>query len=245
MPSLTQLMIDLNLDCTLPLYEQVQRTLRNAVQRRILRPDQALPAERALADGLGVSRVTVRKAIDGLVSEGVLLRRPRAGTFVGSPIEKNCSSLSSFSEDMLARGRVPHSTWLKRGRAMATVDESLRLNLSPGALVYRLDRVRYADGVPLCIEYARVAQFALGSEQAVQESIFEALELAGLRPVRAVQRLSALALDARQAGLLNIQAGAASLAVERTYYLTDGRAVKSCRWFFRSDLYNFVAELGG
>src|SRR5687767_5258319 len=104
----------------LPLYQQLQRALREAIDRRILESNDALPPERDLAEEFGVSRITVRKAIDGLVSEGLLVRRQGSGTFVRGRVEKNFSLLTSFSEDMRARGRNPRSEWLKRlkiGRA--------------------------------------------------------------------------------------------------------------------------------
>ena len=98
----------------LPLYQQLQRALREAMDRNILGVDDALPPERDLASEFGVSRITVRKAIDGLVSEGLLVRRHGSGTFVRGRVEKNFSKLTSFSEDMRARGRNPRSEWLKR-----------------------------------------------------------------------------------------------------------------------------------
>ena len=96
-----------------PLYQQLQRALRSAISKNVLAPDEALPPERDLADEFSVSRITVRKALDGLVSEGLLIRRQGAGTFVAARVEKSFSKLSSFSEDMLSRGRVPRSAWLR------------------------------------------------------------------------------------------------------------------------------------
>src|ERR1700724_2481065 len=91
----------------LPLYQQLQRALRRAIESRVLAPDDALPPERDLARDFSVSRITVRKAIEGLVSEGMLVRRQGSGTFVRARVEKNFSKLTSFSEDMRARGRNP------------------------------------------------------------------------------------------------------------------------------------------
>ncbi len=88
----------------LPLYQQLQRALREAIDRRILDSNDALPPERDLAEEFRVSRITVRKAIDGLVNEGLLMRRQGSGTFVRGRVEKNFSLLTSFSEDMRARG---------------------------------------------------------------------------------------------------------------------------------------------
>src|ERR1700749_1554215 len=97
---------------SLPLYQQLQRALRQAIETRLLSPEDALPPERDLATDFNVSRITVRKAIDGLVNEGMLVRRQGSGTFVRARVEKNFSKLTSFSEDMRARGRNPRSVWL-------------------------------------------------------------------------------------------------------------------------------------
>ncbi len=233
----------LNETSNLPLYQRLQRALRSAIEQNLLEPEDALPAERQLAADLEMSRITVRKAIDGLVSEGVLVRRPGSGNFINTRIEKNFAKLTSFSEDMRARGRTPRSVWLKRSEGTVTPDEAMRLRLSPGSRVYRFNRMRYADEVPMCLEYATIVASCLPSLEAVDLSMYEALEKAGNRPVRALQRLSALLLNAEQAKLLEAKEGDAGLAVERLGFLRDGRAVEFCRSYFRGDMYDFVAEL--
>ncbi|NRR32845.1 GntR family transcriptional regulator [Oxalobacteraceae bacterium] len=226
-----------------PLYMQLQRSLREAIEVRELRVADALPPERKLADALGLSRLTVRKAIDGLVDEGLLERRAGSGNFVRQPrIEKNFAKLSSFSEDMRARGRTPRSEWLNRSVGTVTPEESIRLRLSPGEPVYRFHRVRYADDTPMCVEYATVVASCLPSVEVVEASMYEALQQAGNRPVRALQRLSALLLSAEQARLLLANERDAGLAVERLAFLRDGRAVEFCRSYFRGDAYDFVSE---
>ena len=92
-----------------PLYLQLQQLLRDAIQGEVLAEDEAIPPERDLAVEYEVSRVTVRKAIGGLVDERLLTRRRGAGTFVAARVEKSFSKLSSFTEDMLSRGRQPSS----------------------------------------------------------------------------------------------------------------------------------------
>src|SRR6185295_11088318 len=94
------------------------------------------------AEDLGISRITVRKAIDGLAAEGLLVSRQGSGNFVCTRIDKNFAKLTSFSEDMRARGRHPHSVWLKRSQGTVTPEEALKLALSPGTLVYRFHRLR-------------------------------------------------------------------------------------------------------
>src|SRR5260370_22017727 len=104
----------------LPLYQELQRALRKAIDSRILGRDDALPSERDLAADFEVSRITVRKALDGLVADGLLVRRQGAGNFVSARVDKNFAMLTSFSEDMRARGRTPHSVWLKRAAGPVT-----------------------------------------------------------------------------------------------------------------------------
>ena len=227
----------------LPLYQQLQRSLRAAIEKRVVGPDDALPPERDLADELSVSRITVRKAIDGLVDEGLLVRRQGAGTFVCARVEKNFAKLTSFSEDMRARGRKPRSVWLNRAAGTVTPEESLPLRSSPGTPVYRFNRIRYADEVPMALEYATVLRDCLPSLDAVETSLYEALEQRGNRPVRALQRLRAVLLTAEQAKLLKAQERDAGLLVARVGYLKDGRAVEFSQSYYRGDIYDFVAEL--
>ena len=226
-----------------PLYQQLQRAIREAIENRVLAPNDALPAERQIAADLAISRITVRKAIDGLVEEGLLVRRQGSGNFVASRIEKNFAKLTSFSEDMRSRGRTPRSVWLKRAEGLVTPEEALTLRLSPGTPVYRFHRLRYADETPMCLEFATIAASALPSLDAVGTSLYEALERAGNRPVRALQRLRALLLNAEQAKLLNAREGDAGLLVERVGFLRDGSAAEFCQTYFRGDTYDFVAEL--
>ena len=158
-----------------PLYQQLHRALRGAIEDNRLAAHEALPAERDLAAEFGVSRITVRKALDELVSDGLLTRRQGAGTFVApqldARVEKSFSTLSSFSEDMLSRGRKPESAWLSRTAGAVTPEEALTLGLSPGSLVYRFNRIRYADGEPMALEYSTIPGFCLPNELAVEESL--------------------------------------------------------------------------
>jgi GntR family transcriptional regulator len=230
-----------------PLYQQLRRALREAIEDQRLAAEEALPPERELAEEFGVSRITVRKALDALVGEGMLTRRQGAGTFVAARaemrVEKSFSKLSSFSEDMISRGRKPESVWLSRSSGAVTPEESLTLGLSPGALVYRFNRIRYADGEPMALEHSTIAGFCLPSEMTVGESLYEALDQHSARPVRALQRLRALLLNAEQAKLLHAREGDAGLLVERVGFLRDGSAVEYCQSYYRGDTYDFVAEL--
>ena len=226
-----------------PLYQQLQRALRDAIAGNRLAADEALSPERDMAEEFGVSRITVRKALDALVAEGLLNRRQGAGTFVAARVEKNFSKLSSFTEDMISRGRRPESVWLSRSAGTVTPEESLTLGLSPGAQIYRFNRIRYADGSPMALEYSTVPGFSLPSENAVEESLYEALDKHGSRPARALQRLRAVLFTAERARLLGVPDGSPGLLIERRGFLRDGRPVEFTQSYYRGDAYDFVAEL--
>ena len=241
--SLSELIGGLGAQTPGPLYQQLQRALRQAIASQRLAPDEALPAEREIAMDLGVSRITVRKALDALADEGLVTRRQGAGTFVASRVEKSFSKLSSFSEDMLARGRTPRSEWLKRSDGAVTPEESMILGLSPATPVYRFNRIRFADDSPMALEYTTVPAFCLPSKEAVEDSLYTALERHGYRPVRALQRLRAVLFADEQVKLLGVPEGAPGLLIERRGFMRDGRAVEFTQSYYRGDAYDFVAEL--
>jgi GntR family transcriptional regulator len=241
--ALAQLLDSIDPEGSQPLYQQLQRAIRDAIEKRVLGPDDALPSERQLAADLGISRITVRKAIQALADEGFLEQRQGSGNFVSTRIDKNFAKLTSFSEDMRSRGRNPRSVWLKRSSGTVTPEEALKLALSPGSQVYRFHRLRFADDAPMALEYATISAAVLPALEFVGDSLYDALERTGNRPVRALQRLRALLLDEEQARLLEARPKDAGLCVERLGYLRDGRAIELSQSIYRGDTYDFVAEL--
>lgn len=226
-----------------PLYLKLQDAIREAIDGGRVKAQEALPPERELALMLKISRITVRKALDGLVNDGLLTRRHGAGTFVAGRVEKQFAKLTSFSEDMLSRGRTPSSEWILKARGAVTPDEALTLGLSPGTPVYRFNRIRFADALPMALEQSTIAGDCLPSLEAVDVSLYAALEASGNRPVRALQRLRAVLFKEEQAELLHVDVGAPGLFIERRGFLEDGRTVETTHSWYRGDAYDFVAEL--
>lgn len=229
-----------------PLYLRIKKLVNNAIAEGDLRHGDALPSERDIAEKLVVSRVTIRKAFTELVSEGVLVQRRGSGTFVSEPvqrIEQPLSRLTSFSEDMKLRGLTTEATWLERSIGLPTPEEALRLAISPTDRICRFHRLRRANGVPLAIEQAAVPERFLDDPSSVTASLYAALGQRGHRPVRALQRLHAVALSSPQAKLLDLPNGSPALFIERVSYLADGRTVEFTRSHYRGDTYDFVAEL--
>lgn len=235
----------LSSDLPLPLYMQLARHLRRLITEGRLAEQDALPSERDLAEGFGVSRVTVRKAIRELSDEGLLEQRRGAGTFVSqSPlVEQRLSALTGFSEDMESRGLSSGSVWLSRTVSVASPAEVLALGLAPGATVSRLHRQRLADGVPVAEELAVVPTRFLPNPDVVTGSLYETLRRLGFPPHRALQRLTAVNLKADRAALLGLAPGDAALSIERRTMLEDGTPLELVRSHYRGDAYDFVVEL--
>ncbi|KSV80876.1 GntR family transcriptional regulator [Sinorhizobium sp. Sb3] len=229
-----------------PLYLKLRQSLEDAIQSGKLNHGDALPPERDLADYANISRVTVRKAVDDLVRDGLLVRRHGSGTFVVKPVSKvqqSLSRLTSFTEDMARRGLNTHARWLERGLFHPSPDEMMALGLPADALVARLGRLRIADDMPLAIERASISAEFLPDPQAVTSSLYSALDKTRSRPVRAVQRISACNIKDPDASMLGVAVGSAGLSIERVSYLASGRVVEFTRSLYRGDAYDFVAEL--
>ncbi len=229
-----------------PRYVQLRRRLSEGVDRGLLKEGSSLPPEREIATITELSRVTVRKAIQALAEDGIIVQKQGSGSFVASDtpqIEQSLSRLTSFSEDMSRRGMASASKWLERGVFMPSPDEVLALALSPDASVSRIARLRTADNKPMAIERASLSTEMLPNPLLVETSLYEVLGAAGLRPVRALQKISAINLEEENAALLEVTPGQAGLRIERTSYLADGRTVEFTQSIYRGDAYNFVAEL--
>ena len=229
-----------------PRYVQLRQRLSDGVTKGILPPGSPLPPEREIASITDFSRVTVRKAIQSLAEDGTIVQKQGSGSFVSSKpdrIEQKLSRLTSFSEDMARRGMVATSRWLGRGLYMPSPDEMTSLGLAAEDSVARITRLRLADGDPIAIERASLPTDILENPLLVEVSLYEVLERTGHRPVRALQKISAVNIEPADAELLAVSPGDAGLRIERTSYLASGRVAEFTQSLYRGDAYNFVAEL--
>ena len=229
-----------------PRYVQLRHRLERGIESGVLPPNSSLPPEREIAEITALSRVTVRKAIHELVREGLIEQRQGSGSFIREPLgrmEQSLSQLTSFTEDMARRGMDTTSRWLERGVFLPTPGEARAFDLPEGGEVARIYRLREAGGRPMALERASLPLDILPNPLDVTTSLYEVLDARGLRPVRAVQKISAINLEAREADLLKVAEGAAGLSIERTSFLASGRVAELTRSLYRGDAYDFVAEL--
>jgi GntR family transcriptional regulator len=229
-----------------PLYLQLKRWIEDAIKRGHINPGDALPSERDLAQRAEVSRVTVRKAVQQLVQDGILVQRHGSGTFVAPEtqrVEQSLSQLTSFTEDMARRGMAVRAEWLDRGIYAPSPEETMILGLGAGEQVSRIARLRLTGDMPLAIERASLSATILPDPLELGASLYKHLDRSGLRPVRAIQRIRAAGIPEADAHLLQVATGSAGLHIERVSYLASGRVIEFTRSIYRGDTYDFVAEL--
>lgn len=147
----------LDASAAMPLYHQIESILRKSIENKDYAPGAKLPTEHELSAHYGVSRVTVRKALDSLTKNGMLVRVSGKGTFVshGLKLQRNIAAVVGFSDMCAALGRKPGARTMKSVIEDATEIDRERLGLAPGAKVVALERIRYADDVPVSFEVSR------------------------------------------------------------------------------------------
>lgn len=226
-----------------PIYRRLKSAIEAAIRTNRFSSGALLPGERGIADGLGISRVTVRKALALLQEEGQITRRHGFKTEVGSHVEKSLSTLTSFSEDMRARGMEPGCLWISKEITRPSPAETMALGIAGNSNVVRLKRVRTANGEPIAIEQIAVPVRFLPDPELVGASLYEALDIRGFLPQRAVQRMRARSATEEDSRHLHCPAGASILAMERRCFLADGQTVEFAETRYRGDIYDFVVEL--
>ncbi|MEV0348820.1 GntR family transcriptional regulator [Nonomuraea sp. NPDC050680] len=206
-------------DSPVPKYFQLREILLDLIDSDELSIGAAIPSERELCQRFGLSRMTVRQAVDHLVSEGRLHRVPGKGTFVARPKIELALQLTSFSDDMRARGMEPGSRDLDRRVVRASAHLAKELGIQPGEEVHFIERLRTADGEPLSIERAHIpVKLApdLAEHDLSGRSLYELLERRyGLVMDAGELTIDGGIADPSDADLLKLARGGAVLLLQR------------------------------
>src|SRR5579859_5070601 len=232
------------LSVTRPRTQQLEEILEGLITS--LKVGDLLPSERQLAQRYGVARMTARQAIEAMESRGLVYRLQGRGTFVGEARFVQPETLTSFSEDMRARGLKPGSTLLSQGLRRAPEKVAGLLQLPPGSTVVRIERLRTADGEPMGLEnaYLPAHRFA-GLEKAdISGSLYALLAERWDVSVRlANQWVTAVRLTARQARLLGITVRQPALQFQRLTRDGDGHPIEYVLSLYRGDRYEVHTRL--
>jgi GntR family transcriptional regulator len=211
-------------------------------QIRSMRPDDVLPQERELADTFGVSRTTVRQALQSLIEDGLIYSVRGQGTFVAKGRISKGLGLTSFTEDMRARDLEPASRLIASTECPAPNDVARMLELKPGEPVYYVERLRLADGFPMCFEriHLPASLFPKLLDQNLDGSLYQVLASRYRAVVTtAEQRIAATALQRRHADLLGVPARSPAMEVSRRGIDNRGRVIEYGQSLYRADRYDF------
>jgi GntR family transcriptional regulator len=223
----------------IPVYIQISDALRTRIQSGKLSPESVLPPSEQLCEELGITRMTLRQAYAVLAREGLVDAQRGRGTFVRrSRIERTLGQMIGFSEEMRARGKVPGSRTLAFEKCAPTEEARDFLGDSP---VYRIERLRLADNVPMAIEEVQLPVALcpdLDDFDLTQRSLYEILdEVYHVRLLRCDQIVSAGLPGARQRKLLEIGHTVALLNVTRRSFAKPERPASFGITQYRGDLY--------
>jgi GntR family transcriptional regulator len=231
-----------------PLYHQIRAVLREQIHNGELKSGDQLPSEDELGRAFRVTRMTVRQAISGLVSEGLVYRRHGKGTFVGDPkVTRRFAKLTGFSEDVVARNHKPGVRTLALRKIVPPVEVARALSLKAGELVVLVHRLRLINDRPAAIQRCfLVAELVAGLESMGHEfpSLYQLLGTRfGLTLHHADQMIEVRRATGAEARLLRISARAPLVHVIRTTFLDDGRPVELAQMAYRADLFKFQTQL--
>jgi DNA-binding GntR family transcriptional regulator len=230
---------------TTPLYVQLASGLEQAISTNALPPGSRLENEISLGERLGLSRPTVRRAIQELVDKGLLVRRRGIGTQVVHGSVARQIELTSLYDDLERSGRTPSTQVLELASVPASAVVADQLGVAQDSEVLRLRRLRLADDVPIAVleNYLPSAFADLPADSMSGSGLYAELRARGVTLRVARQRIGARKATGDEARLLGIGRGAPVLTMDRTAYDADGAAVEYGHHCYRPDLYGFEMTL--
>lgn len=227
-----------------PQYRQIEQQLR--IRIATLHPGARMPSDSELCAEFGVSRMTARSAMQRLVDDGLVARRPGRGSFVvDPPAHRQANRLMTFTQEMLRAGRLPSSRVLTRVIRPSTSQEASDLGITPRQPIVHVRRLRMADGVPVAIESAVLigaCANAVMSADLAGGSLHESLRRDGLVPRRGTATIAAEAATSADARLLEIRTGDALLVERRVIIDGHGRRIEATESRYRADRYALIVR---
>lgn len=230
-----------------PIYYQLEEEIKKLIKEKQLQPGDLIPSEREFSEMHSISRMTVRQAINNLTSEGILEKERGKGTFVAQyKLEQSLQGLTSFSEEMKARGMEPSSRILSFQRVKATNEIASKLEIDEGAEVYKINRIRLADSIPMAYEisYLPVDLLPHLIEERVSNSLYEYVEQELKQTIKkATQSIEASAATKEEASILEIEEQSPVLLFHRTGYMENQKPFELVKSIYRADRYKFFIQM--
>jgi GntR family transcriptional regulator len=231
-----------------PLYFQIQTNLLKMIKAGELRAGDPVPSEEELSRVYGVSRMTTRQALQSLKNQGYATGQKGRGTFVTQPkVEKDIAHLAGFTAEMRTLGMRASSRVLEAVSAAADDDVATQLQVLLGAPIFRLVRLRFADGMPMAIEEGSLSRERFPGIETIDfrnASLYQTLrERYGVTINSADEILEARAANRKESDLLEIPPRSSLLVISRILRSADGKPIEAARSLYRGDRYRAVLKV--
>ncbi|MET0422330.1 MAG: GntR family transcriptional regulator [Actinoplanes sp.] len=237
--------VEVDRSSPVPLYFQVATRLQELIEKGEIGVGARIENEVDLAERLGVSRPTTRRAIQYLVERGMLVRKRGVGTQVVHPKVRRPVELSSLYDDLVAGDRSPRTEVLSLAVIGAPDAVAAALEIAPGTEVTWIERLRYAGDEPLALMHNAIPLdvLRLTREDLAEHGLYELLRRAGLIPRIATQVIGARTATAAEARTLAETRGASLLTMTRTAWDAGGRVLEYGSHLYRASRYSFEINL--
>jgi len=226
----------------IPLYYQLENKVRGRIEDNKYKEDEKIPSERQLSEELGLSRMTVSKAINNLVDEGVLYRKRGQGTFVAPKKVKFFPELMGFAEIMMQKGMTPSSKLVSQDIILPSKILCEKLQIAENEKLILTQRLRLADNRIIGLEKSFVPHFLcenLLNVDLEEQSIYKCLSSAGYKLTKVIQEIQATLSNQELSKLLQIDIGKPILKRERVTFSND-MPIEFSLNFYRGDTYSMI-----
>ena len=226
-----------------PMYIKIHNQIKREIENHDYQVGSKIPAERQLAQKFGVSRMTLRQAIKTLEDEGILEQRLGSGTYVANQkVQEKMSGIMSFTDITHANGQTPSSKLISYRFGKPSLSEMERLDLSDKQEVLRMERIRYADDVPICYEVVTIPQSVIVnmSKSDISSHLYQTLEKSGYSIGRVTEHISAAVANENAARLLDAKKGEALITRLQVTELSDGTPFEYTRASYVADRFEFT-----
>ncbi|GHU39733.1 GntR family transcriptional regulator [Bacilli bacterium] len=206
------------------IYIRIHDEIKHQIETGVFEVGQRLPSERVMAEQFGVSRMTLRQAVTSLVEEGILTRYVGSGTYVASDrVREKMRGTTSFTEIIQNLGKTPSSKVLSYQKTKANEVECDKLQLKKGSQIIRMERIRYADDLPICYEVASIPYRLIEdfAKNDIANHFYDTLAHAGKKIGRSEQIISAKIVKKEIANFLSIKPNSAILALTQVSYFAN------------------------
>lgn len=225
-----------------PLYLKFVETVKNAVRTGLLPQGNILPGERDLSQLTGVSRITVRKAMQALEDEGVVTRSRGYGTQINATFEYSLKEARGFSQQVVLRGKKPNTLWVNKRVVKCPADVAEHLAIPAESEVFLLKRIRYVDEDAVSIEESYVPTGLIADPDEIGVSLYDYFRSQNIIPQRTRSRVSARMPDSEFQSHIKLETPVPVLVIKQVAFDPHNRPIEYSISHCRSDLYVFVCE---